>query len=184
VRTGFRFSDEARRSSADVYGRMFDTETYGVGGDVVANPEIALRGQVVAGDVIEVGLEGRVMLPFNAGVGLLFGVPLALHIGRVARLDSGVFVPVLFYEPETRTAVSIPVHLWLQASDSFWIGPMTGVVFENNPPDHRTRVPFGVGLGYSASRALDFKAQLFFRDVNSTPREAWGFGVGIEARVE
>jgi hypothetical protein len=182
VRMGIRVSDEARETTADAYGRMFDTETYGTGNSVLANPEVSLRGALVSGDVIEVGLEGRVELPFSRGVGMLVGVPLALHIGRVARLDTGVYVPILFYDP-TVTAVSIPLHLWLQATDRFWIGPMSGIVVES-APSSRTRVPFGVGLGYGATRALDFKAQLLFRDVNHAPREDWGFGVGIQVRVE
>src|SRR2546429_8695859 len=39
LRTGFRFSPEARVGEADVYGRPFDTETYGTGIETVANPE-------------------------------------------------------------------------------------------------------------------------------------------------
>src|SRR5262249_41668680 len=44
LRTGFRPNNPARGGAADVYGRPFDTETYGTGIDVVANPEFYVRG--------------------------------------------------------------------------------------------------------------------------------------------
>src|SRR5262245_15497179 len=40
VRTGFRLDDGGQYTQADSYGRPFDTETYGVNNDRVANPEI------------------------------------------------------------------------------------------------------------------------------------------------
>src|SRR5947207_7548371 len=70
LRTGFRFGNDARATRADIYGRTFDTETYGTGTDVVANPEFYIRGGIIEGDVLELGLEGRVMRPFSHGLGL------------------------------------------------------------------------------------------------------------------
>src|SRR5438046_385378 len=40
VRTGLRLGHDGRATQADSYGRMFETETYGTGGDPVANPEV------------------------------------------------------------------------------------------------------------------------------------------------
>ena len=48
-----------------------------------------------------------------------------MHAGSI-RFDTGLFVPMLFYEPDTITAVSIPLHLWIQASNTLWFGPMFG----------------------------------------------------------
>src|SRR5262249_48294754 len=106
LRTGFRFGPEARAAQADIYGRTFDTETYGTGVDVVANPEFYIRWGIIEGDVVELGLEGRVMSPFSEGLGLMFGMPLVFHFGRAARLDTGVYVLILFYDP-TIALVSI-----------------------------------------------------------------------------
>src|SRR6266542_2670995 len=133
LRTGFRFGNEARATRADIYGRTFDTETYGTGNDVVANPEFYIRGGLIEGDVVELGLEGRVMSPFSEGLGLMFGMPLVFHFGRAARLDTGVYVPVLFHRPTT-SLVSIPAHLWFQASDRFWLGPLSGVRVSTTDP--------------------------------------------------
>jgi hypothetical protein len=181
LRTGIRSGPRARSENADIYGRPFDTETYGTGVETIANPEFYVRGGLIEGDVLELGLEGRVMSPFSQGLGLMFGIPLALHIGRVARLDTGVYLPFLFYDP-TQSLISFPFHLWLQLSPRFWLGPMVGIRVHtsNNAP---TEIPIGFGLGYSASRSLDFKAQFLFPDANG-PTDRWGVGAGIEVRVE
>jgi hypothetical protein len=181
VRTGLRFDDAARSASADAYGRMFDTETYGQGWDTVANPEIRVRGQLVDGRVFELALEGRAYLPFNTGFGMLFGVPIAFHFGEVARLDTGVYVPILFYSP-TQTVVSFPAHLWFQISHALWLGPLLGVRIYQG--DH-TVFPLGFGLGYQVTRYLDFKTQLLFPMLDSHgAHEAWGLGAGIQVRIE
>jgi hypothetical protein len=196
LRTGFRFGADARVLAADVYGRTFDTETYGTGSDVVANPEFYIRGGIVEGDVVELGLEGRVMSPFSQGLGLMFGMPLVFHFGRAARLDTGVYVPVLFYDP-TVSLVSIPAHLWFQANSRLWLGPLSGVRVRTSqlpgePPPFdrpffarsRTEVPLGFGLGIEVTRAFDFRTWFLFQDVANGEAERWGFGVGLEVRIE
>ena|SRR5579859_3562192 len=193
LRTGFRFGPEARSAAADVYGRTFDTETYGTGVEVVANPEFYIRGGIVEGDVVELGLEGRVMSPFSQGLGLMFGMPLVFHFGRSARLDTGVYVPVLFHDP-TVALVSIPAHLWFQANNRLWLGPLSGVrVGATSQPDifvpppfrrSRTEVPLGFGLGYEVTRAFDFRTWFLFQDVANGTADRWGFGVGLEVRIE
>jgi len=183
LRTGMRFGVPAREGGADAYARPFDTETYGTGDEVVANPEFYVRGALISGTVLELGLEGRAEAPFSRGPGLMFGVPLAFHFGRAARLDTGVYVPILFYKP-TRSLVSFPFHLWFQTSDRLWLGPLIGVRVESTAPS-RTEVPLGFGIGYSVTRSLDFKGWLLFQDVaNGGDPPPWGFGAGIEVRVE
>jgi hypothetical protein len=182
LRTGVRSGPRARSEEADIYGRPFDTETYGTGTEAIANPEFYVRGGLIEGDVVELGLEGRVMSPFSRGLGLMFGMPIALHIGRVARLDTGVYVPVLFYDP-TESLVSFPFHLWFQLSPRFWLGPMVGIRVHTSNNNSRSELPIGFGLGYSVTRSLDFKAQFLFPDANG-PTDRWGVGAGIEVRVE
>jgi hypothetical protein len=182
-RTGLRFGDVGRVGRADRYGRPFDTETYGEGADVVlSNPEARLRWAVVQGDVVEVALEGRAYSPFTDGFGLMFGVPMAFHLGRIVRFDTGVFVPILFHNP-TEALVSLPFHLWIQATDKLWLGPLTGVRFYSNAGGH-VDVPLGFGLGYQVSRAVDFKTWLLFQDVANGAAREWGFGAGVELRIE
>jgi hypothetical protein len=183
LRTGFRFDGIARAGAADTYGRPFDTlRTFGTGADTVANPEFYIRARLIESQVTEVGIEGRVYAPFSVGFGVMAGVPLAFHFGRAARLDTGVYVPILFYDP-TQTFISIPVSLWFQTSSRLWLGPMSGLVVDTRPS--RTHVPLGFGLGYSVTSALDFKTQILFRDVAHGDNTGyWGFGAGLEVRIE
>jgi hypothetical protein len=182
LRTGFRFDQRGRGEAPDVYGRPFDTETYGTGIDTIANPEFYVRALLIEGDVVELGLEGRVMSPFSVGLGLMAGMPLAFHFGRDARLDTGVYLPVLFYDP-TQSLLSFPFHFWFQPTDRFWLGPMSGVRMRTSNGSG-TSVPLGFGLGYSMSRGADFKAQFLFQDVSNGPADHYGLGAAFEVRIE
>jgi hypothetical protein len=187
LRTALRFGDSARLggyyAGADYYGRPFDTETYGTGRETVANPEFHIRARLIESQVVEVGVEGRAYAPFSQGFGIMAGVPLAFHFGHAARLDTGVYVPILFYDP-TQVFVSFPLHLWFQTGNRLWLGPMTGALV-NTRGNNYTAVPLGFGLGYSVTSALDFKTQFIFRDVaHGDSSEFWGFGAGLEIRIE
>src|SRR5688500_9249654 len=68
LRTGIRVgSFQQRLVGADYYGRTLWTETWGVRGDGVANPEFKIRWAAYSGSVVEVGLDGRVFLPIEGG---------------------------------------------------------------------------------------------------------------------
>ena len=109
VRTGFRLDDAGQATRADNYGRPFDTETYGVDGDTVANPELHLRWAVARGSAAELGLEWRAYMPIeaNSSFGMMFALPITLRTGSL-RLDTGLYVPIIFANP-TQTVVSLPV---------------------------------------------------------------------------
>src|SRR5215471_864664 len=126
-RMGFRLDDGGQRTQADYYGRPFETETYGTVGDRVSNPELKFRWSVARSYAAELGLELRAYLPIENGsrFGFMFGLPIALRAG-IVRLDTGLFVPVIFYDP-TRTVVSIPLHIWIQAAYNVWVGPLLGL---------------------------------------------------------
>ena len=183
LRTGLRFGDTARAADADYYGRPFDTETYGMGHDTVANPEFHIRARLIESQAVELGVEGRAYAPFSQGFGIMAGIPLAFHFGRAARLDTGVYVPILFYDP-TRAYVSFPFHLWFQTTSRLWLGPMSGAIVDTDR-GNRTAVPLGFGLGYAVTGSLDFKTQFLFRDVaHGSSSELWGFGAGLEVRID
>jgi hypothetical protein len=180
-RTGIRIDNEGRGTRADVFGRTFDTETYHTGGDAFANPEIALRVALARGDVVAVGLEGRVYIPVDGGrAGVLVGLPLHLHLGESARLDSGVYVPILFTKPDTTTIVSIPLHLWFEI-DRVSIGLLTGLRIQS--PGSGTSVPVGVGLNFALSHDIDLRTWLLFPNIKgSGATNYFGGGVGLELR--
>ncbi len=188
VRTGLRFGDPlARGAEPDAYGRLFDLQTFDGGAAAVANPEVRLRGALVRGEVGEVALEGRAVVPFEGGtgVGVMFGVPIALHFGDRVRLDTGVYVPLIF--PPRRAAefaVHIPLDLWIQATPRFWIGPMAALNRMDAARPFQTPAIagflLGLGLGYQIARAIDFKAMVLVTDDLSYV----GGGVGLQFRIE
>jgi hypothetical protein len=184
-RTGIRAGNEARAVQADAYGRLFDRQTFGTYNDVVADPEVRVRGAVVETRVFELGLEGRVFLPVEAGsrAGTMFGLPLWFHFGGRVRLDTGVYVPVIF-APQVDTYISAPIDVWIQCTQALWLGPMGGFVFHN--ANNRVDVPLGFGLGYQFTRTLDLKTQVLFPAINQPQgaSQAFGFGVGIQVRIE
>ncbi len=186
LRTGARFGGDGEVTRADAYGRLFDTETYGTGTDAFANPEFHVRGRLAHLHVVEVGLEGRAYVPFEANTdfGAMFGVPVAFHFGGVVRLDTGVFVPVIFSQP-AQASMSVPARIWFQPTPRFWLGPITAVRFHDVPPPYLRRedasLLVGFGVGYSFGRFADFKADLIFPRVNDdrAPTRDFGIGVGI-----
>lgn len=181
LRTGVRFGNDGKATRADQYGRPFETETYGTGHDGLANPEVSLRWGLVRGRIAELSLDTRMYLPIEEGTeaGIMIGLPMAFHIGGAARLDTGIFVPIIFGPGDTHTVVSLPLHLWFQVSDVLALGPMTGVRFQ----DGHDAVPFGFGLAYATSYDSDLKTWMLFPDVSGDgSAKSFGFGVGLEIR--
>jgi hypothetical protein len=184
LRTGFRFDGDGQSTQADGYGRLYETETFGTGKDRVANPELRLRWAVARGAVAQIGLEGRVYMPFESGtrLGFMFDVPLALRLGSV-RIDTGLYVPILFTEPRTTTGISIPIHVWIQASPTFWLGPLFGFRVMN--PGGQESLPFGFGIGSSVHRVIDLRAWFLFPHLNGDQAaRTFGAGGALQIRFE
>jgi hypothetical protein len=187
LRTGIRFGDDGKAVSADAYGRTIFTETYGTGFDTFANPEFHVRWAAYSGRVVEVGLDGRVYMPVerNTDFGIMMGVPLAFHIGNIMRLDTGVYIPVIFTGPAT-TIISVPVDLWFQVSNKVWLGPMFGFRHISRPiPAPFDDVLLGFGLGFQVASAVDLKWMLLAPRVNAGGNEvrAFGAGFGVQFRI-
>jgi hypothetical protein len=174
LRTGLRLGDEGRILGADRFGRPFETETYNLGSDSVANPEVGLRWVFARGGTAEIGLDWRITLPVSGEIGLHFGLPIALHLGQ-ARLDTGVFVVFVFNEPETDTLISLPLHLFFPVGGGTYLGPITGVRFHEGGDES---VPLGFGVGSALAYDADLRFWLLFPDV-SEDGSARHFGVGV-----
>lgn len=188
LRTGIRFGNDARALGADAFGRTLFTETYGVATDAVANPEFRVRWAAYSGRVAEVGLDGRVYLPFETGssFGVMFGVPMAFHIADILRIDLGVYIPVVTSDP-TLVIVSVPAYFWFQVSNKVWLGPMLGArhVAPGGPAPTHDDFLLGFGLGYQPSPSIDLKWMVFAPRVNGSggdPR-VYGGGMGVAFRI-
>jgi len=190
LRAGLRLGGGAKATQADDQGRLFDLETYGTGQDLFANPELRLLGRLLDLSVVELGLEGRIYAPFETGTRTSFmvGVPLRLHFGRIVRIDTGVYVPVVFYSNNgapvaDAVSVNIPAEVWFQVTRRFFVGPLTELRINNDDPalgiDHAAGVLLGFGLGYQISRFADFKAAFDFPRLNGTPGPDFGVGAGL-----
>jgi hypothetical protein len=190
LRAGLRMGSGAKATQADQEGRLFDLETYGAGQDLFANPEIRVLGRVLDLSVVELGLEGRVALPFATGTRTSFvlGVPLRFHFGRIVRIDTGVYVPVVFYSVNgapvaDAASANLPVEVWFQVTRSFFLGPLAEIRINGDDPalgvDRGAGVLLGVGLGYQISRYADFKAAFAFPRVNGSPGPDFGAGAGL-----
>jgi len=189
VRTGLRIGDAGDRSiQPDNYGRLFDRQYFDGGGSVLANPEVRVRGAVVRGDVAELALEGRFIIPVdpNSVAGLEFGMPLALHLGDRVRLDTGFWLPTTFTNTAT-LGISVPLDVWIQVTPRLWLGPMTGLYWPDvnrNPlPANQPYVSMGFGLGYAITHYLDFKTMFLFPELNEDSR-IFGVGAGVQIRIE
>ncbi len=183
-RGGFRFGNDARAAQADNYGRLFDRETYGTRTDTAANPEFRIRGELIDLEIIELALEGRVWMPIEdqSRFGMMFGVPLAFHLGSTVRLDTGAYVPVLFYD-QTVTAISVPVDVWFQVNEKLWLGPLTG--FEIDNPGGHGHLSAGFGLGYQVLSFLDFKTMFLWPRIDQRYGPSnFGLGAGVQVRIE
>jgi hypothetical protein len=190
VRTGLRQVEFMQNVlNGDDYGRLFDRQTLpkaAEGAEVLANPEVRVRGALVREAIVELALEGRVVLPFADGTdaGVLFGVPLSFHLGRRVRLDTGAYVPIVFVRHDTWVALNAPLDVWIQATPRLWLGPMTGLAFERvGNTGGTTDVSLGFGIGYEITHALDFKGMFLFPAINSESR-FFGFGAGLQVRIE
>jgi hypothetical protein len=187
LRTGLRFGDAfARAINGDSYGRLYDRQTFDQGPDVLANPEVRVRGALVRGTVVELALEGRLVVPIADGTdaGLLAGVPLAFHLGNRVRLDTGAYLPILFFPHRPVPSLNIPIDVWIQASRRLWLGPVAGVAFQQlGQPDATTSVSLGFALGDALTRFIDFKAMFLFPHIDDGSRD-FGVGAGLEVRIE
>jgi hypothetical protein len=187
ARTGVLFGGPGERSLEGANaGRLFDRQSFDEGADALVNPEVRVRGELVGDEIVELGLEGRLILPLADGtyVGAMFGVPLALHLGNRVRLDTGAYVPIVFAKHDTPVDLSIPVDVWIQATPRVWLGPMTGVrVHRLGESGSTSDVSLGLGLGYTITHALDFKTMLLFPEINHGGR-LFGLGAGLQVRIE
>lgn len=191
LRIGARFgSDGVAAGSgvgADHFARLFDPVVTEPGGDSVTNPEVRLRGALLALKVLELGLESRFVIPTANGAvfAVTPGIPLRVHVPGFLRVDTGVWVPIAFFQTTAYT-VDIPAQAYFQVGDAFF-GPLTGIRYNvpNVPGASNTvDVPLGLGGGYTLlGGRLDLKAQLRTERINDG---AWasqylggGFGVGL-----
>ncbi len=189
VRVGVRFGDAGIAAGwglgADHFARLFDPVVDEPGGSAVTNPELRLRGTLLNLKVVELGLETRAVIPTSDGsyFELVPGVPLRIHIPGLIRIDTGVWLPVIFNSDASFT-IDIPAQLFVQVNQAFF-GPVAGVRFNHPGGDageSTTDIPAGIAGGYTLGGVLDLKVQVRterINDVSWTKYIGGGLGVGL-----
>jgi|GEM_PF-966793 len=171
---------------ADHFARLFDPIVTEPGQDDFTNPELRVRNTLLDLKVLELGLETRVILPTATGSDLAVtpALPVRVHVPGLLRVDTGVFVPVVF-DSVTSFAVDIPAQAFFQVHDAF-VGPLTGIRFVRPGGDapSYTEIPLGIGAGYTLGGIIDLKVQVRTERVNDPAWwEYFGAGVGVGLRV-
>lgn len=115
-------------------------------------------------------------------------VPFLFRLGRV-RLDTGVFVP--FATRDWWIGVNVPLRVSVSVTPHVFVAGESGFVVPRFEDPHRTTVPLGGMLGYTAlfgSKVVDFTAMFswdsFYRPsptdgANSVEPGAYRVGAGI-----
>ena len=182
-RLGFRLDDGGQATQADSYGRPFDTETYGTEHDRIANPELKFRWSMARSYAAELGLELRAYIPIEtqSRFGFMIGLPIALRAGPSASTPASSFRSSS--TTRRKTVVSIPLHIWIQPTATFWLGPLLGMRVVNQDGSH-TQYPLGFGLGWQLNRAVDLRTWFMFPDINQdAAARTYGLGVGARSQV-
>ncbi len=191
---GLNFSDDSKASNAAGYGRMYDLQPFNSGGDTFSNPELWGRYEFLDLEQIEVGVDARLILPFDAhtSLGLVGGVPVSFHLPGTLRFDTGGYVGLAFSDPVV-FYFHIPAQVWFQINPSLFLGPLTGLTIESvsagGQTNTATAINLGFGIGYTVIPALDIKVlPIFWPSINNNFGENgfgnFGFSAGIEYRID
>ena len=83
---------------------------------------------------------------------------------------------------QTVTIISIPIQLWIQATRTFWLGPVFGLDFVNVGGNEGQAFPFGFGIGSDIAPNADLRAWFLFPDI-SADQAARTFGAGVAFEI-
>ncbi len=193
LRFGLRVNGESSFVQADGYGHFYEADdVYGNirGGETFTNPELRARVKLLDLGSFELGIEARTTFPIFPGTRFtaVVGVPMAVHAGRIFKLDFGVYNVVSFYSP-LAFAFEVPANFWFQVSHKVFLGPLTALRFYPgsacsdcgryyNRFDPSVEFALGFGLGVHLAKFADLKTQFIFPEVNHGARY-FGVGVGV-----
>lgn len=110
-----------------------------------------VRGEVEVGASVDLGVTAYQV----TGVYFQAGLPVHVHFGTRARLDTGVFLPVQSFPGTTALGVNVPARLAVDIIEPLHVGVSTGFqIAELNPPKGVTvgntaGVPLGIFGGYA-----------------------------------
>lgn len=104
-----------------------------------------LRGSV------DLGASLSLTFPVQGDFVMAPGVPVLFHLGESMRLDTGLFVPIVFDSPDTYAVLSIPVRFSVNVIPELFLGASTGLEMVEFDPDFTT-IPLGFHAGYTIAQ--------------------------------
>ena len=110
------------------------------------DPRVHLLYQFTKGTA-DVGVFAQGNLPFEGDFGGIVGLPVQIHLGSVARFDTGPFLRFGFPEDDAYADFTAPFVLNVNVTSQLFLGPEAAVWTENE--FEYTRVPVGFFLGYT-----------------------------------
>jgi hypothetical protein len=133
-------------------------------------------------------LRGVVPIADGTSFGLQPGLPVRFRIPSIARIDTGLFVPITFSK-DVAYSFSVPAALYFQVKD-FFFGPMTGFRWDHfaipatpltqSTTKEQADITAGLAAGYTFDWLVDLKAQVYTLRINDS---SWsnliGAGVGV-----
>lgn len=94
---------------------------------------------------IDVGAQLALTFPIDRDFGMRVGVPVLIHLGDGARLDTGAFLDLSFGDPLGKS-LSIPLSFAANINPNLYLGARTGIVLPNFDA---FAMPLGVFVGYT-----------------------------------
>lgn len=136
----------------------------GVDRDALGNPMVFAT---YAKDLGNFDVGGRIglTLPVQDGSdpGLLLGVPFLFRFGN-SRLDTGVFIPLVFGDDETVSSLNLPVRFTQSVTPKIYVGGETGVLLPDFETDSGS-IPLKAVGGYTmliSGNVIDFGLSIGF----------------------
>jgi hypothetical protein len=189
VRFGARLDGNGRGLRADESARVLDTETFGTGLSLAANPELRVRFRAIRAGACEAGVEERVVMPIepDPNLALASGIWGALHIAHVVRLDAGanaVFGWETLAGGHVATwALGVPVAAWINPTPRLFFGTQwaahvfAATRYANGYAQLQARVITGYRIG-----ACDVAGMLALLDLINAGTNRVGFGLEVACR--
>jgi hypothetical protein len=110
------------------------------------DPRVHLLYQFVEGTA-DVGVFVQASLPFEGDLHTIAGLPLQLHLGSAARLDTGPFLRAGLPDDSNYVDFTAPFALPINVTRQFFLGPEAAIWTEAE--FDYVRVPIGFFLGYT-----------------------------------
>jgi hypothetical protein len=186
ARFGVRLDRNGRAVRADELGRGFDTETFGTGLSMTANPELRGRWRFFASNWAEMGLEDRVILPIVPDPSFtdVAGAWAVFHPSRWARFDVALNGIVRWdsfaFGSSVETGLGFPVRAWVNATQHLFAGALFTVHSFSGAKYARaySRWIAGVGAGCRLGE-WDVLGLVESQDLAEGPLMRSGYGLAI-----